>query len=133
MADALRLRLDAALIGERGLIGPDHLAHDLARKSEPLADFPNGLSVNEECTADLGDRVHNQHPYLGSQNSAGSTVDDRLGRGPFWKPIRPETGSLLRAYPHLMRFEDLYAAQPKRTPLGNSRDDLRDRLERLAA
>lgn len=33
----------------------------------------------------------------------------------------------------LMRFEDLYAAQPKRTPLGIAKEDLRDRLTRLAA
>jgi hypothetical protein len=33
----------------------------------------------------------------------------------------------------LMRFEDFYASQPKRTPLGVASDDLRDRLERLPA
>jgi hypothetical protein len=42
--------------------------------------------------ADLGDRLHNQHPNLSSQITFGSTVDQRLGGVPFASRSTPKQG-----------------------------------------
>ncbi len=63
----LRMRLNAALVLERGLLGPQNLPHNLPRQLQLTADLLDRLPLNEMRPADLGDRLHNQHPNLGSR------------------------------------------------------------------
>ena len=94
----LRLGLDAALVLKGGLLRPQNLPDNLPRQLQLTADLLDRLSLNKMCPADLGDRLHNQHPKLGSRYPREHCEPHRQG-GPFWKPITPETGSLLRASP----------------------------------
>ena len=98
----LRSRLHAALVLEGGLLGPQNLPNNLPRQIQLAADLLDRLAVNKIRTADLGDRLHNQHPKLGSQYSREHSEPHRQG-GPSWKPITPGMGSLLRASPHRSR------------------------------
>jgi hypothetical protein len=63
----LRMRLNAALVLERGLLGPQNLPDNLPRQLQLTADLLDRLSLNEMRPANLGDRLHNQHPKLGSR------------------------------------------------------------------
>jgi hypothetical protein len=96
----LRLRLDVALVIEGGLVRAQNLPHNLPRHLQLAADLLDRLPLNKVRPAYFGDRLHNQHPNLGSRY-LGSTYEPHRQGGPFWKPITPETGSLLRASPHL--------------------------------
>lgn len=61
------MRLNTALVLERGLFRPQDLPDNLARQLQLTADLLDRLSLNEMRPADLGDRLHNQHPNLGSR------------------------------------------------------------------
>jgi hypothetical protein len=63
----LRLRLNAALVLEGGLLGPQNLPDNLPRQLQLTANLLDRLSLNEMRPANLGDRLHNQHPKLGSR------------------------------------------------------------------
>ena len=86
------LRLHAELIAERGLAGPQHFSHDLPGRPQLPADLLDALALSEIRPADLGDRLHNQHPNLSSQITSGSTVDQRLGGVPFASRSAPKQG-----------------------------------------
>ena len=63
----LRLGLNAALVFKRGLLRPQNLPDNLPRQLQLTADLLDRLSLNKMRTTDLGDRLHNQHPKLGSR------------------------------------------------------------------
>jgi hypothetical protein len=87
----LRLRLDAALVGELRRSRPHDLAHGLTRHPQLAADLLDRLLVLKVRPADLRDRFHHQHPKPGSRlprEHDGPTVSG----GPFWTPIAPVRG-----------------------------------------
>ena len=79
----LRLRLDFPLIDEFRRAAAQNPAHDLPGDVQLPADLLDGLLLDEIRTTDLGDRLHNQHPNLGSRSSLGSTVDPHAKEVPF--------------------------------------------------
>jgi hypothetical protein len=93
----LRMRLNPALILERGRLGPQDLPHDLARQLQLTADLLDRLAVDKMRPADHGDRLHNHHPEIGSQFPR-EHCEPRRQRGPFWgltqipcrSPITPQ-------------------------------------------
>jgi len=64
------MRLNAALVLERGLLGPQNLPqslpHNLPQQLQLTANLLDRLAIHKMRPADLGDRLHNQHPKLGS-------------------------------------------------------------------
>ena len=84
-----RQRLPAPLITEFCRLRADHLAHDLARQMKLAADRLDRLLLQEIGPTYLCNRLHDQHPPLGSPGPPReATVNPPLG-GPFWMPISP--------------------------------------------
>ena len=65
----LRMRLNAALVLERGLLGSKNLPDNLPRQLQLTANLLDRLPLNEMRPADLGDRLHNQHPNLAAERA----------------------------------------------------------------
>lgn len=66
-------RLRLPLVAELGRIRPEHLAHDLALQHQLATDGLDRLALDKICPADLRNRLHDQHPNLGSHDP--------------WKPV----------------------------------------------
>ena len=69
----LRQRLRFSFITELGRLRPDNLPYDLPGNSQLAANRLNRLALDKKRAADLRNRLHNQHPNLGFQES--------------WKPL----------------------------------------------
>ena len=63
----LRLRLNPTLILKRRLARTNDLPHDLPRNAQLAADRLDRLPLDKLGAADLRNRLHNQHPNLGSR------------------------------------------------------------------
>ena len=57
----LRHRLDLALVAERGLVAPYHLAHRVLRNPQIPGDLLDRNAPHQMIPTDLRDRFHNQH------------------------------------------------------------------------
>jgi hypothetical protein len=105
----LRLRLHLPLVDELRRPAAHHPPHGLPRNLQLPADLLDRLLLDEIRAPDLGDRLHNQHPNLGSRSSLGSTVDPHAKgvpfgsrsprkRGPYSTPINMSGSSLIQRY-----------------------------------
>ena len=57
----LRHRLDLALVAERGLVAPHHLAHRVLRNPQIPGELLDRNAPHQMIQTDLRDRFHNQH------------------------------------------------------------------------
>src|SRR5215475_9147578 len=93
----LRQRLIFPLVAKLSRPGTDHLPYDLAGYAQLPADRFDGLALLKKRAADLCNRLHDQHPNLGFQESwkpvwtlcSGGPIGRRSPRkgGPFCMPI----------------------------------------------
>ncbi len=66
----LRHRLDLALVAERGLITPNHLAHRVLRNPQIPGDLLDRNTPHQMIPTDPRNRLHNQHlPHLVCPNN----------------------------------------------------------------
>src|SRR5262249_12248192 len=89
-----------ALVAKLSRSGTDHLPYDLPGYPQLPADRFDGLALLKKRAADLCNRLHDQHPNLGFQESwkpmwtlcAGVPIGSRSPRkgGPFCMPIHNE-------------------------------------------
>src|SRR5206468_1071396 len=90
-------RLIFPLVAKLSRPGTDHLPHDLPGYAQLPADRFDGLALLKKRAADLCNRLHDQHPNLGFQESrkpmwtlcSGVPIGSRSPRkgGPFCMPI----------------------------------------------
>ena len=80
------LRLYPTLLRERGRAGADDLAHDIPRDPQLTADRLDRRAPYEIRATDPRDRLHDQHPELGSRDG-GSTLEPRAEAGPIGRRL----------------------------------------------
>ena len=101
----LRHRLDLALVAERGLITPHHLAHRVLRNPQIPGDLLDRNTPHQMIPTDPRNRLHNQHlPHLVCPNNKVCSRAQNQG-GQFWTPITPNRGSIFHAEQHPSLYE----------------------------
>ena len=96
----LRQRLDLALVAERGLITPNHLAHRVLRNPQIPGYLLDRNTPHQMIPTDPRNRLHNQHlPHLVCPNNEVCSRAQNQG-GQFWTPITPNRGSIFHAEQH---------------------------------
>src|SRR6056297_2325323 len=95
----LRLRLNAALIGELSSTGSDYLPDGLARHAQVPADPLDRPAFLKIPTPDLRNRLHNQHPKSRSRIASEASWTTKSG-GSLLDADYPDKGSFLHADSH---------------------------------
>src|SRR5262245_39470558 len=107
----LRQRLIFPLVTKRSRPRADHLPHDLARYAQLPADRFDRLPLSKKRPTNLRNRLHDQHPNLGFQESwkplwtryPGVPIGCRSPRkrGPFCMPIHTKRGETINGYSYV--------------------------------
>ena len=95
----------------------------------------DGLAVDERRPAGLGDRLHSQHPNLGSQHRTGTTVDP-IGPGQTLLADAACDGNRLRDHLKSVSAKAAIRLIPRRSappPLDRDSYRRRNRIERFSS